>query len=439
MNRDVALDAQQDEVQNDETTGPARLASDLSFHAFVATQFLGAFNDNLYKQFVLLLFVAVPAAGGTSVDLQSLALVLFSLPFILFSGLGGFLSDRHRKWSVILACKAAEVVIMTAALVVFMRYSAVGLSPLVVAGLSILLFLMGTHSAFFGPSKYGALPEFFALRNLPAVNGVVLMTTFLAIIFGSVIPGLVLDRWRNQLGVAGAMCVAVAVLGVGTALLLRRLPARQPGLPFSWDMLFVPRDIWRLLQTDRPLRRALAASTVFWLAAAIVQPSVNALGKLQLGEDNSRTSFLVMIISVGIAAGSVVAGVLGGTRFKSHVPTAGAWGMVATLLALAAPWGPKQHLLGYSGSLAALLLLGLFTGLFAVPLNVFLQSRPPDGLKGRTIATQNLLNWVGIFVASGLYGAGQSLLAVVHWPGNGLFAFTALLMLPIALRYRTGQ
>ena len=435
MNRDVVQDARQ-EI---ETTGPDRLAGDLSFHAFVATQFLGAFNDNLYKQFVLLLFVAVPTASGKTIDLQSLALVLFSLPFILFSGLGGFLSDRYRKWSVILTCKAAEVVIMTGALVVFMRYSAVGLSPLVVTGLSILLFLMGTHSAFFGPSKYGALPEFFALRRLPAVNGVVLMTTFLAIIFGSVIPGLVLDRWRNQLGVAGAMCVVVAAAGVGTALLLRRLPARQPDLTFSWDMLFVPRDIWRLLRSDRPLRRALTASTVFWLAAAIVQPSVNALGKLQLGEDNSRTSLLVMIISVGIALGSVVAGVLGGSRFKSYVPTTGAWGMVATLLALAAPWGPKQHLLGYSGSLAVLLLLGLFTGLFAVPLNVFLQSRPPDGLKGRTIATQNLLNWVGIFAASGLYGAGQALLTAVHWPGNGLFAFTALLMLPIALRYRTGR
>ena len=418
---------------------PARLVADSSFHAFVATQFLGAFNDNLYKQFVLLLFVKVPTADGGTTDLQWLALALFSLPFILFSGLGGFLSDRHRKWSVILACKIAEVAIMCGAVFLFSRYSAVGLTPLVVAGLSALLFLMGTHSAFFGPSKYGALPEFFSLRNLPAVNGIVLMTTFLAIIFGSVVPGLVLDQWRDRLGYAGFMCVAVAVTGVGTALLLRRLPARSPGLPFSWDMLVVPRDMWQLLRQDAPLRRALTASTIFWLAAAIVQPSVNALGKLQLEQNNSRTSLLVMIISVGIAIGSVVAGTVGGTRFRSYVPRAGAWGMVITLLAMAMPWGPQQHSLGYTGSLVMLCLLGVATGLFAVPLNVFLQSRPPDGLKGRTIATQNLLNWVGIFVAAGLYEVGRLVLDASGWPGNGLFAFTALLMAPIALRYRTGE
>ena len=214
-----------------------------------------------------------------------------------------------------------------------------------------------------------------------------------------------------------------------------RLPV-APELRFSVDMLFIPRDVWSVVRADGQLWRALVVSTLFWLVAAIVQPAVNALGKLQLLEDNRWTSLLVMVISAGIAAGSVLAGWFSRQSFQPWVPRVGAWGMVICLLLLAIPVGDKQHLLGYWGSVTALILLGGFTGLFAVPLNVFLQSRPPAGLKGRTIATQNLLNWVGIFVSTGIYWAANSLLEVLHWPNNGLFALTALLMLPIALAYR---
>jgi MFS family permease len=417
---------------------PGSLARNRTFHAFTATQFLGAFNDNLFKQLVLLLFVRTPVPGepGQHRDQQWVALLLFSLPFILFSGLGGYLSDRYRKWSVIFGCKAAEVAIMLLAVIGFAYYSRAGLTPAVFAALGVTLFLMGTHSAFFGPSKYGALPEYFAAKQLSAVNGIVLMTTFLAIIFGSVLAGYLLDWWSERLWMAGCVSVGVAGVGVATALMLPRLPSALPGLRFSWDMLFIPRDIGRLLRADIALRRALLASTLFWLVAAIVQPAVNALGKLQLLEDNRWTSLLVMVISAGIAAGSVLAGWFSRHSFQPWVPRLGAWGMVACLSMLAIPAGAKQHLLGYWGSIVALTLLGGFTGLFAVPLNVFLQSRPPAGLKGRTVATQNLLNWVGIFISTVIYWAANSLLGLLHWPNNGLFALTALLMLPIAVAYR---
>lgn len=417
---------------------PALLARDSTLYAFTATQFLGAFNDNLYKQLVFLLFVAVPVAGHSSAtrDLQGVALLLFSLPFILFSGVGGYLSDRYRKWTVILTCKVAEVAIMLLAVGGFAAYSAAGMTPSVAVGLGVVLFLMGTHSAFFGPSKYGGLPEFFSSRHLAPVNGLVLMTTFLAIIFGSGLAGPLLDWWRDRLWWAGIVCVGIAAVGAATALVLRRIPAALPGLQFTRDMFFIPKDVRQVLRADRPLRRALAVSTVFWLAAAIVQPAVNALGRLQLQVDNRSTSLLVMIISVGIAGGSALAGWLARKEFNPRVPRAGAIGMVACLLLLSIPYGPQRHLLGYWGSVAVLTVLGVFTGLFAVPLNVFLQSRPPKGLVGRTIATQNLLNWIGIFVASGIYWLGKLLLDAIDWPDNGLFALTALFMLPIALAYR---
>jgi acyl-[acyl-carrier-protein]-phospholipid O-acyltransferase/long-chain-fatty-acid--[acyl-carrier-protein] ligase len=121
---------------------------------------------------------------------------------------------------------------------------------------------------------------------------------------------------------------------------------------------------------------------------------------------------------------------------RATVQRAGAWGMVAFLLLMAVRGGQHDHLLGYWGSLAVLCILGMFTGMFAVPLQVFLQARPPEGLKGRMIATMNLLNWIGIFASSGIYWAGTEFLHWRQWPENGMFALAALFMLPVALCYR---
>jgi len=416
-----------------------QLYADRSFWGITATQFLGAFNDNLYKQLLLLLLVAVPIAEGNQGkprDLQWLGLLMFSLPFILFSGYAGYLSDRRSKRRVIVAAKVAEIVIMAVGVGGFFWYAQSGLVPVVLVGLCGILFLMGGQSAFFGPGKYGILPEMLRERDLPAANGFILMTTFLAIIFGSAVAGVLMDWWGGRLWLAGLLCVGIAGLGTATSLTIRRVRPSAPQLRFQWEMVAIPRDMRRLLAQDMPLRRALPVSIVFWLTAAIVQPAVNALGKLQLGLDNQRTSFLVTIISFGIAMGSVIAGAVARGRMRAPVQRAGAWGMVAFLLLMAARGGPDDHLLGYWGSLAVLCVLGIFTGMFAVPLQVFLQARPPEGLKGRMIATQNLVNWIGIFASSGIYWAGAEFLRWRQWPENGMFALAAMLMLPVACCYR---
>ena len=241
---------------------------DVTFWSFVATQFLGAFNDNLFKQLLLLLFVAVPVTIDGQVvqrDYQWVGLLLFSLPFILFSGFAGFLSERYSKSRAIFCCKVAEIVIMLLGVAGFVAYSHFGISLAMVWLLGSVLFLMASHSAFFGPAKYGSLPEFFASGYLPQVNGAVLMTTFLAIIFGTGLAGPLMDLWGDRLWMSSLVCVGIACLGTFTAWLIRRVPAALPGLPFSVDMLFIPRDIVRLIRADRALFRALTVSTVFWL------------------------------------------------------------------------------------------------------------------------------------------------------------------------------
>lgn len=409
---------------------------DGSFWGMVLTQFLGAFNDNLYKQAILLLMIAVPL-GGKTWDLQSLATFCFSVPFILFSGYAGYLSDRYSKWLVIFLSKVAEIVVMGIALALFFVKGETPVGMLLAILFSVVAFLMGTQSAFFGPGKYGILPELFTDRHLPQVNGVILMTTFMAIIFGTVIAGVMLNSLPKQPWVIGLACVAIAIIGTATTLPVRRHPGASPQLRFSYDEIAIPGDMRRLLRADPPLLSAVTVSSFFWMGGAVAVLAVNDLGKTQLKVDDAMTSYLQGVISIGIALGGAIAGALSKGRFRVDFLAIGAWGMTICLVLLAIPMNnPVRHLLQYWGSLVVLGLLGVFTGLFAVPLQVFMQMRPPTELKGRMIATQNLLNWIGITSAALVYFLGGLIFQKgLGWPPCAMFGVTALLVGGIAVLY----
>jgi len=431
-------------VNND--SGTESLWRDRSFWGLTVTQFLGAFNDNLYKQMLLLLFVAVPVAGEVgkdggpvTIDRQPWALLCFSLPFILFSGYAGYLSDRFSKRSVIVLSKVAEIGVMLLGLLGFILVSRFGTTTPVFVLLCVVIGLMGTQSAFFGPGKYGSLPELLPARHLPIANGMVLMSTFVAIILGAALAGILFGRFEQHLWLPGLVCVVIAVAGTASSLAIRSMPPSSPHLKFNYEMLGVPRDIRLLLRQDRPLRQALMVSTIFWLTAALVQPAVNALGERQLNVGKELTSWLVAIISLGIAGGSLLAGFLGRGERRGLVQKGGAIGMFVALGLMCLPGGAQGQLLGYAGSMAVLVALGGFTGMFAVPLQVFLQSRPPDGLKGRMIATQNLLNWIGIFVSNGIYEAARRMFEIFQWPDSAMFAVCAVLVIPLMLAYRSAD
>src|SRR6185369_16783156 len=199
------------------------LFRDRSFWGMTATQFFGAFNDNLFKQLMLLLAIPVGAAAARKADEQGLATMLFSLPFVLFSGFAGYLSDRYSKRTMIVACKVAEIGIMLLGMIGFLAYGTTGYR-----GLLVVLFLMGTHSAFFGPGKYGILPELFREEDLPRANGVILMTTFLAIIFGTASAGFLGDLLYNAAGqrvperlwIGSLFCIGIAACGTIASLLV---------------------------------------------------------------------------------------------------------------------------------------------------------------------------------------------------------------------------
>jgi len=415
------------------------LLEDVSFWGMTATQFLGAFNDNLVKQLALLIAAPAALAAGAAAkeaDEQPLAMALFSIPFLLFSSYAGFLSERYSKRSIIVLCKIAEIGIVLLGMAAFAAWNFTGM-----AGLLVVVFLMGTHSAFFGPGKYGILPELFAERDLPKANGIVLMTTFLAIIFGTALAGLL--RYLlgdDRLWLASIACLLIAVGGTQTALLVRPVPAADPKLQFTWSAFLIPRAMRDLLARDRTLLWVILVNSLFWLIGGIVQPTVNAVGKDQFAVADWLTSLLAACMGVGIALGSLLAIGLSRGKVNFALVKAGAWLIVITLGLLSLSGGHhldlQQDWLLVSLYAAGLVLLGVFAGLFAVPLQVFLQTRPPSSLKGRTIATNNLANWIGIVGSAGVYWLFARIVEALDWQRTTVFAFTALIMLPVALFYR---
>jgi MFS family permease len=418
------------------------LMRDRSFYGITITQFLGAFNDNLFKQLMLLL--AIPALPGMP-DQQQIATIVFALPFVLFSGIAGFLSDRYSKRMVIVWAKTSEIVIMLLGMFGFLRFGHSGYS-----GLLFVLFLMGIHSTFFGPSKYGILPELFVKKDLPRANGIVLMTTFLAIIFGSVCAGILGDLLvipqqalmdvAPRLWIGSAICIGIAVCGAFSSLWIRRVPAAYPRLVLRRDSWLVPRETMKLLLADRPLVCAVFASSVFWLVSGIAVQAVNNFGRIQLKCSMLETSIMTACIGVGIAFGSVAAGRFCDGIANPRVVRWGIWGIFLTLTILAISWPSKEtdgsrHALGFVGSLPVLGLLGTAAGFFAIPLQVFLQSRPPENQKGRMIAAMNIANYVAILFSGVAYGLMDTAVLSLNWPRSSIFGFMALLILPLLIWY----
>jgi acyl-[acyl-carrier-protein]-phospholipid O-acyltransferase/long-chain-fatty-acid--[acyl-carrier-protein] ligase len=218
--------------------------------------------------------------------------------------------------------------------------------------------------------------------------------------------------------------------------MIRQLPAAQSGIPIAWDNLFIPRDIRGLLRRDRALLLALLASCMFWLVSAIAIQAVNSLGLVQLELNKTQTSLMTATIGLGIAVGAVLAGRLSHGKVDFRLVQLGAWSLVALLLILSISLPGGRHGLGFSGSLPVLILLGAAAGFFAIPVQVFLQTRAPEGLKGRMIATMNVTNFIAIWLAGYCYDLGDAIVNRLDWPRSSIFGFMALMMLPVAIFYR---
>ena len=360
------------------------------FWALIVTQFQGAFSDNVVKNLVILL--AIFGTTMTAVEKnhfgESIG-ALFSLPFILFSMAGGFLADRFSKRSVMLGVKVFELLIMS----------------LVFAGLwtmnkNLLLasvFLMGTHSAFFGPSKYGSLPELLPEKKLSWGNGILELGTFMAIILGTVAAAILSERLRGQQWVSGLILIGLAAIGFFSCRQITKIPAANPQKKFNANF---PGEVWRQLRAmrgDRPLWLAVIGNTYFSFVGALLLLNLFFYGADVLHVDETKIGLLNVALALGIGLGSVAAGYLSGGKIEYGLVPLGAFGLSVFSALLAWP-GAGLYL-----SLALLALLGFAGGFFIVPVAALLQHRPAGENKGEVQATANLLSFVGVFLASGAH------------------------------------
>ncbi len=358
------------------------------FWSLMATQFQNAFSDHALMNLVILLVLARGLTEPERNAYVALAGALFAAPFILFSMLGGWLADRFSKQRVMSAVKAAEVVIMLFAAGALALHSL----PLELTA----VFLMGCHSAIFGPSKYGILPEVLPHDRLSWGNGILELLTFLGIIFGTVAGAFFAESLAGVPGVAGLILAGLAVLGWWCSRQVPPVPAAAPDRPLPLNPLA---ELWRQLKVmkqDRDLWRANWGNVGFFFVAALVQMNLLLHAKDVLKLAETKTGLLGAALALGIGLGSVAAGYASRGRIEYRLVPLGSLGLALSTI----PMGMDG--LGVAGFAIALAALGFSAGFFIVPIAAVLQHRPSAETKGAVQGAANLLSFVGILAASGV-------------------------------------
>ncbi len=384
----------------------------LGFWSLIVTQFQGAFNDNALKFLVIYLIVEHDFPTAMRDKLVLLVGALFALPYILFSLAGGYLADRHSKRSVTIGTKIFEIGVMIFALVSL----AAGNLPMEAAA----VFLISTQGALFGPSKYGLLPELLPEKELSWGNGVIELGTFIAAITATMAAGFLAVAFRGRQILSGVILLAFTLCGLLMSVGISHVPAADPARRFRTNPFADLGSQIRIIARDRVLGWAVAGNTYLWFLAALLQFVIVIYGHDVLRVDETQISYLQAAVGIGIGVGSLAAGYLSGGKIEYGLIPLGAIGMTVFGFLV------SRNGLGIWPVRTDLALLGFFGGFYAVPLNALIQHRPTPEQKGGIIAAANLLSFVGVFLAAGVYFL---LAAVVHLQPGRIFLAGAIMTL----------
>lgn len=396
------------------------------FGPLFATQFLGAFNDNLFRT-ALVFIVAYDLAAADprqAALLASTAAGLFILPFFLFSGIAGSAADARDKAAIARLVKLSEIAFMALGWAAL----AAGSLPLALA----VVFLMGCHSTLFGPVKYAILPQHLQPSELLAGTGLVEGATFVAILLGQVAGGLLATQ------AVGPVALAVATLGWLAA---RFIPPAPPeaGRTLNWNPVSSARAALGHAFGNRRLLIATLAISWFWALGAIYTSQFVPLARNDMGGSEAVASLFLAAFSVGIAAGSVAVGRWLGGRISTHLCAAAGLAMalagVDLWFAIAAVGSAPKEVAAFFAApagwrvLADLTALALAGGVFSVPLYAVLQTAGEAGSRASAIAANNILN--SLFQVAAVLGAGAAVGAGLGVPLVLMLAgLTVLLLLP---------
>jgi acyl-[acyl-carrier-protein]-phospholipid O-acyltransferase/long-chain-fatty-acid--[acyl-carrier-protein] ligase len=358
------------------------------FWCLMVTQCQNAFSDNALKNLVILLVLSRDLSQSERDNAVALAGALFALPFITFSMFGGWLADRFSKQRVMAGVKLTEVFIMLFAAFAFGLHSL----PLQLGA----VFLMGCHSAFFGPSKYGILPEILPLDKLSWGNGIVELLTFVGIILGTLSGGILAGRFVEQPWISGLLLAVLALAGWAVSAFIPKVPPANPERSLQLNPAKDLLAQLRKMAPDPLLWRANLGNTGFFFIAALVQMNLVLFAHDVLHLSESKNALLNAALAIGIGIGSVTAGY--GSRGKIEYRLISLGSLLMALSTV--PMGLAS--ISTPVFTGMLLLLGFGAGLFIVPVCAVLQNRPAPEDKGAVQGAASVLSFVGILASAGV-------------------------------------
>jgi hypothetical protein len=391
------------------------------FLPFFLTQFLGALNDNVLRNGLIFLFTfhAVTVAGLAPSLMVNLSAALFILPFFLFSAIAGQLADKYDKALLMRRVKLAEIALMLVA--------AFAVTAAHAGALLVLVFLMGLQSTMFGPVKYSILPQTLSESEIVGGNGLVEGGTYLAIILGLMLGGLAAAAGGPGSLPLALLLVGFAVAGYAAARYIPEAPPPEPDLALRWNPATETLRIMRFAAEDRSVLLAILGISWFWSFGFVALSELPVYTAEILRGDPGVATVLLMAFAVGIALGALLCERLSGHRIELGLVPIGALGLTVFALdvylarptALAAEPAGIVTTFGREGAVRVFvdfLLLGVFGGLFSVPLYALVQERSAVLHRSRIIAANNIINALFMVLAAGLalaaLAAGLSLPAL---------------------------
>ncbi|AXF45211.1 MULTISPECIES: MFS transporter [Acinetobacter] len=408
------------------------LLSTRRFLPMFITQFFGALNDNVYKQ-ALLLVITYGWINQQAADvstLNNLAALLFILPYFIFSATAGQIADKFERSQLIRGIKVLEIVIML-----------IGSAGFLLGNLWLLLlalFMMGTHSTFFGPIKYAILPEILKPNELMSGNALFQSGTSIAILIGMILGGAVISVSQGNLIWISLTVVIIAVLGYLSSRFILKQQVSSPDLKIDWNFFRTSFQTLKYAKSIPLIFMILLGNSWYWFYGATYLTQIPQLTQQNLHASENVVSLLLTFFSVGIGVGSLLCRRIGGSEVNIKMVPIGAIGLTlfAFYLALSLAFVPERtgammnvadmfnHGAIYYHVMLAVTLLGISGGFYIVPLYAMMQAYSPRSHRARVVAANNILNAV-FMVSSAVFSI--IILSVLKIDIKILFSITAIL------------
>lgn len=384
------------------------------------TQFFGVMNDNLYK--LLMVFLLIDTLGKTkATSILAGAGAVYVIPFLLFSSSAGILADRFSKQRLMIVLKGTEVILMSLAIIAFAFKSPFGCYT--------LLFFLAAHSAMFGPSKYGIIPELVPKEQVSKANGLITSFTYVAIILGTFLASFLTEITHRKFVIAAFAPLAVAVLGFISSFGISKTPAQ--GSDKKINPFFI-REIYETLKFCRGIKYlapVIFGSAYFLFIGAFAQLNIIPFAMQSLGLSEIAGGYLFLVIALGIAGGSLLCGKWARKKLELGISCLAGF-CLATIFILLALFSFSLPM-----TVILLILLGVAGGIFVIPFDTFIQINSPVEKRGQVIASANFLSFTGVLVASmALYVFNDLMYLSPSWSFAVIGVITAFVSFVLALR-----